>query len=158
MKEEIKTHWRQLVNPDYLGAYSLPSGKDITVKIREVKREIVKGIGGKQEECTVAHIENNKPLILNVTNSRMIQKIYGTPYIEEWRGKEITLYSALTKLKGEDVECLRIRPTVAVKPELKVKSKDFDNVVKAMGNGYTIDQVKQKFNISQEVEISLLEV
>ncbi|GAG48490.1 unnamed protein product, partial [marine sediment metagenome] len=82
--EKVKTHWRQLVNPDYLGAYSLPNGQDITVKIRLVKKEIVKGIGGKQEECTVAQIENNKPLILNVTNSRMIQQIYGTPYIEDW--------------------------------------------------------------------------
>jgi len=110
----MKTHWKQLVNPDYLGAYSLPDGKDITIKIKQVVREIVKGQNGKSEECTVAHIEGNKPLILNRTNCRTIAKIYESPFIEDWAGKSITIYAAVTKLKGDDVECLRIR-------EVKIK-------------------------------------
>ena len=156
--EKIKTHWRQLVNPDYIGAYSLPNGNDITVKIKDVKKEMVTGMGGRKEECTVAHLENNKPMILNSTNSRMIQNIYNTPYIEDWKGKEITLYAARTKLKGEEVECLRIRPGVKIKPELKPDTVDFGNVVKAMKEGYTIEDVKKKFAVSQDVEIKLLEI
>ena len=154
----MKTHWRQLVNPDYLGAYSLPEGNDITVKIEKVVKELVTSMGGKKEECTVAYIEKNKPMILNVTNSRMIQKIYGTPYIEDWKGKEITLYAATTKLKGEDVECLRIRPKGNIKPDLKIKTEEFNNVAKALKNGYTIEDAKKKFKISQDVEIALLEI
>ena len=153
----MKTHWKQLINPDYLGAYSLPDGKDMTVTIKEVKREMVTGIGGRQEECTVAHIEGNKPLILNSTNSRMIQNLYDTPYIEDWKGKQITLYASKTKLKGEDVECLRIRPKIKVKKELKIGTAEFEKVVKAVKNGYTIDQIKTKYNVSMETEIAILE-
>jgi len=56
----MKTHWRQLVNPDYLGSYSLPEGNDITVKITKVVREMVTSVGGKQEECTVAYLERQR--------------------------------------------------------------------------------------------------
>ena len=80
-----KTHWKQLMNPDYLGAYALPEGQDITVTIKFVQREEVTGEGGKKEMCTVAHIENNKPMILNVTNQKTIAKMYG-PYIEDCSG------------------------------------------------------------------------
>lgn len=152
MKEQIKTHWRQLINPDYIGAYSLPNGNDLTVKIIEVKKQMVTGMGGRKEECTVATLENNKPIILNATNSRMIQNLYDTPYIEDWKGKEITLYAAKTKLRGEDVECLRIRPKIKIKPQLIQDSEDYYNVQKALNNGYTIDQIKGKFLISKEVE------
>lgn len=151
----MKTHWRQLVNPDYLGAYSLPEGRDMTVKIEKVVRELVTSVGGKKEECTVAYIVGNKPLILNVTNSRMIQTIYQTPYIEDWKGKEITLYAAKTKLKGEDVECLRIRAKTAIKPVLQYNTKDYENVLSAMMQGYKISDIRTKWNVSKELEDKL---
>ena len=110
-----RTHWKRLINPDYLGAYSLPEGQDMTVIIKSVGKEIVVGTGGKKDECTVAHIEGNKPLILNNTNCKTIAKLYGA-YIEDWVGKPITLFATTTKLAGDTVECLRIRPVVA-KPQ-----------------------------------------
>ena len=62
-----KTHWKKLVNPDYLGVYSLPNGQDITLTVKKVVREMVKSDRGS-EECTVAHFfENQKPMILNRT-------------------------------------------------------------------------------------------
>lgn len=151
----MKTHWKQLINPDYLGAYSLPEGKDITVTIKEVKREIVTGVGGKKEECTVAHIEGNKPLILNSTNSKTIQKLYGTPYIEDWKGKQITLFSTTTKLRGEDVECLRIRPKISTKTVVIKDSELYYKIQKGINNGFTIEQVKQKYTLTADVEESL---
>lgn len=107
--EPTKTHWKRLINPDYIGAYMV--AEDTTVKIEKVTRQLVKGEGGKSEECTVAHLVGTKPFILNRTNSKMITKLYGSPYIEDWVGKTITLYPTTTKVAGETVECLRIRPT-----------------------------------------------
>lgn len=106
-----KTHWRQLRNPNYIGAYALPDGNDLTVTIISAAKELVTGEGGRGEDCTVVQLEGFKPLILNVTNGLSIQRLYG-PYIEEWAGKQITLCAAVTKLKGETVECIRIRPQV----------------------------------------------
>lgn len=114
---ENLTHWKKLVNPIYLGAYSLMDGdvpKDLTVKIVKVVREQVKGEGGKSEECTVAYLENSKPVILNRTNCKTITSLYGTPYIEKWQGCLITLFVSKTKVAGNETDCLRIRP---IKPQ-----------------------------------------
>ena len=88
-----QTHWKKLINPDYIGAYALDPGKDLTVQISQVRREMVTGADGKKEECTVAYLKDQKPMILNVTNCKTIEKLYG-PYIEDWNGKYITLYAA----------------------------------------------------------------
>lgn len=108
----MQTHWKKLVNPKYIGAYCVEN--DITVTITAVVRETVKGENGKEEECTVAYLQDQKPFILNRTNCKTITKIYNTPYIEDWAGKDITIYPTTTRVAGETVECLRIRPT---KPE-----------------------------------------
>ena len=38
-----QTHWKKLINPDYIGAYALDPGKDLTVQISQVRREMVTG-------------------------------------------------------------------------------------------------------------------
>lgn len=155
-----KTHWKQLQNPNYLGAYSLPNGEDMPVQIEKVIKEQVKSEGGKSDECTVAYMKNQKPMILNVTNCKMITKIVGSPYIENWIGVKITLYVSKTKLKGEDVECLRIREVLPVKgkAELTPKHIKWIGAKKAIKEGtYTIDKLQSQFEISKENLILLNE-
>lgn len=108
----MKTHWKRLSNPDYLGAYALDPGQDLIVTIRSVGEEKVMGTDGKKEDCTVAHFSESgvKPMILNSTNCKTITKIYGSPYIEDWTGCAIQLYTAQVKAFGEAVDALRIRP------------------------------------------------
>ncbi len=110
-----KTHWKQLVNLDYIGAYSL-QGQDLTVEIVKVEVKRVKGENGKEEDCTVASLKGQKPFIVNRTNAKIITKIHSSPYIQDWEGKKITLYPTTTKVAGETVECLRVRP-IAPKQE-----------------------------------------
>jgi len=104
-----KTHWKKLVNPDYIGAYCIE--EDTVVKIVSVGQEEVKGENGKKDFCTVARLENMKPFIINRTNAKTITQIVGSPYIEDWVGHSITVYPTTTKVKGDVVECLRIRAT-----------------------------------------------
>lgn len=111
---EKLTHWKKLINPDYLGAYSLDGLGELNVTIDKVVREMVTGAGGKKEECTVAHLKNQKPFIINRTNGKTITKVLKSPYVEEWFGKSITLYATTTKVAGEEVECLRVRPVAPV--------------------------------------------
>ena len=106
-----QTHWKKLINPDYIGAYALDPGKDLNVQISAVKREMITGADGKKEECTIAYLVGQKPMILNVTNCKSIEKLYG-PYIEEWSGKFITLYVSKVRAFGETVDALRIRNRV----------------------------------------------
>lgn len=129
-----KTHWKLLINPDYLGAYSLPNGEDATVTIDFVQTEEITGSQGKKEHCTVAHLVNQKPMILNVTNSKSIAKLYG-PFIEDWAGKKITLFATTTKLAGDVVECLRIRPQVAVKRKTPITDDRLDKAIASIKAG-----------------------
>lgn len=48
---ETKTHWKSQFNYDYLGAYSLPEGKDIILTIDFARKEMITGNNGKKEEC-----------------------------------------------------------------------------------------------------------
>ena len=114
------THWKKLDNPDYIGAYAFQPGEEKIVTIKQVKREIVTGAEGKKEECTVVHfVENEKPLILNATNGKQIQKIAGTGYIEQWVGVRIILTVQAVKAFGDVVDAVRVskkKPPAQVKP------------------------------------------
>ncbi len=104
------THWKKLTNPDYLGAYSLEPGQDIVLTIERVQVETVTGPDGKKEECMVCHWkEQAKPMILNSTNAKMIQKLLKTPYIEEWSGHRIQIGVEMVKAFGDVVDALRVR-------------------------------------------------
>lgn len=136
---EHKTHWKKLVNPDYIGAYSLDDGKDLTVTVEKVVREMVTGDGGKKEECTVAYLKGQKPLILNRTNSKTITKLYNSPYIEDWAGKQITLYATTTRVAGETVECLRIRPQIPIEEDF---TKEIEAECTKLKQCKTLDELK----------------
>ena len=105
-----KTHWKKLTNPDYLGAYAFQPGEEKTLLIKEVRREMVfNPSSGSKEECTVCHFEGPvKPLILNVTNCKVIAKVWGTPYIEDWAGRKITLKVKKVKAFGEMIDAVRV--------------------------------------------------
>ena len=107
-----RTHWKQLQNNDWIGAYALTDGQDLTLTIDKAMQEQVTGNNGKREMCLTVHwVERDyKPMIVNRTNAKTITKVTGSPYIEDWHGQKITLYVDTTRLGGDIVECLRIRP------------------------------------------------
>lgn len=113
-------HWKNLANYDYLGAYSLEGRtEDVVLTIKEIKRERVTSEGGKSEDCIVAHFEETnvdgvqvKPMVLNKTNCKTIEKIYKTGEIENWIGKRIKIFATTTKFARDIVPCLRIRAEV----------------------------------------------
>jgi hypothetical protein len=129
--EESKTHWKKNFNYNYLGSYSLKEDQEVTLTITGVKKELVTSHNGEKESCTVATFEEavngeKKPMILNKTNCKIIENLYGTPYIELWAGKMITIYvDNNIKAFGSIVEALRIKQLAPkkTKPELTPKHK-----------------------------------
>lgn len=129
MAEQL-THWKKLRHPDYLGVYALDPDKDLIATIGIVKNEMVTGSDGKKEELTVAHFKETdvKPMILNATNSKTIEKLAKTPYIERWSGLRIQIYADYNiRLGKEMVEGLRIRPTLPP-PEKPICNKCNANI------------------------------
>ncbi|MBR3334335.1 MAG: hypothetical protein IKG23_08615 [Clostridia bacterium] len=105
-----ETHWKKLTNPNYLGAYAFDPGEEKIVTIEYVAQEEVIGAEGRNDRVIVAHLVNEKPLILNKTNCKAITKLLNTPYIEEWAGARITLAVQRVKAFGEDTDAVRVKP------------------------------------------------
>lgn len=116
-------HWKQLANYNYMGAFSLDGiAKEVTVTIKSVAQELVTGPNGKQDPCIVAHfVEDHvngveiKPMILNKTNCKAIEKALGTGDTDGWIGKQVVVFATTTKYQRDMVPCLRIKDTPAPK-------------------------------------------
>ena len=52
-----------------------------------------------------------KRWVLNKTNAKTIAKLYGTE-TDNWTGKRITLFPTTCEMKGETVDCIRVRAEV----------------------------------------------
>lgn len=113
-----KTHWRQYLPTDFLGSPDLDNGaggyEELVATISGVKLEEVTDNSGRRERLPVAHFEERdvKPMILNVTNSKMLEQITRSKYVEDWTGQRI-LISVDTNVRmpgGGRGAGLRIRP------------------------------------------------
>lgn len=147
----MKTHWKKLNNPNYIGAYELMGVTDeLKVKIKEVKKENVKDMNGKEESCTVAYLYNQKPMILNATNCKTISKIYNTPFIDDWKDKEIVLIVSKIKAFGDIVDALRIKNVNPMREELTPNHAKWNDAIKAIKSGTSIESIRKKYDISED--------
>ena len=119
MTDTTRTDYRSLYDKEYIGAWDLKE-KDVTVTIASVKGGNLVSVGGRKSKKPVIYMSGTeKGFAVNATNGKAIKGMYG-PYIEDWVGKKITLYKAMTRSPdGEgEVECIRVRPQI---PEGKAK-------------------------------------
>lgn len=121
-----QTHWKSMTNPNYLGVYSLPDGRDIVLTIKSVGQESVMGTDGSTEQCVVMRFQEPvKPFICNKTNLKQITKLLKTPYVEQWAGHKIQIGSEKVKAFGDVVDALRVRgklPQMQTEPAAKCES------------------------------------
>ena len=139
MSDQTLTHWKKLKHPDFIGAYALEPGKDLTLTIASVKNETFKGQDGKTEEGIIIRWKETdyKPMICNSTNAKAITKVTGSAYIEQWVGKQITLYAARIKAFGDDMEALRVRPYAPKQEQI-----DPIQAIKRVGMANSLDELK----------------
>lgn len=121
----------------YLGAWDFP--RDITATISKVEGVKLEGTAViKANKKPVISFKNaDKQLVVNATIGKTIAGMYG-PNTDDWVGKRITLYATTCKLKGETVECVRVRP----------------NIPKAQGEAIVSQPVPQQVREAQNVAAS----
>jgi len=130
--EENWKHWRNFSDQIHLRAETFQPGEEKVVTIREIKKEKVTSNQGVVSEKPVAHFEEDvMPMVLNVSNCKTIEKIYGTGNVYDWVGKKIQIYATTTKVARESgVPCLRVRPfapqTSKVEYKCSVCGKNID--------------------------------
>ena len=93
-------------------------GRGLKVIIAGVKQENV----GKEDEPEVKWVayfrDIEKPLVLNVTNIRLMESICKSDDTNDWTGKEVVLYDDPTIMyAGKVTGGIRVRP-LKVEPDL----------------------------------------
>lgn len=145
------THWKQLTDARYIGAYSLQEGEERIVEILSVSKQKVKSTDGKENECIVATLKNEKPFIINKTNCKTLTKVFGSPFIENWKNQRIIIYADNVKAFGEYVDALRVKPVKHIMPTLSPESPKWRGAIAALiANTVTIEQIEKNYTLSAE--------
>lgn len=157
----MKTHWKKLNNPNYIGAYTLDGLTSLVVEIQKVQKEVVVGVDGKKEDCIVAHLKGYKPFILNTTNCKRIETSLGTPHVEDWAGKRIEIIVEVVKAFGEKVEALRVKIDKSVLlPELTPEDTNRWNEAvqfyQKTPSHKTVAAIRSKYKLSTDNEQLLI--
>lgn len=111
-----KTHWKKILDSNYLGGQDLDDGnggyKVIHLTINKATNDTITGENGRKDNAPVIHFKDfKKPMILNKTNAKVIAKITGSNYIEDWIGLAIEVYyDPNVRFGKEVVGGVRIRP------------------------------------------------
>lgn len=159
-----KIHWRKNLDSTFI------SGEDLQAELKGLKKEMIVCIEkfndaqsfdqNKNAKTTISALylkEVNgqslyKPVVLNRTNAKFFVKETGSEYMDDWIGKPVIMYAVKDSRHGYVV-----RFKTYVLPTLVEGSEAFFKCITAIEkNGYTIDQIRQKYTVSSIVEQKLL--
>lgn len=154
---DTKTHYRKAFKSSHLGVADLEdlleSGSNLVFNITEVKQQLGVRVAGIKGDHNIAYFtEDIKPLVLNVTNSKVLKTLAGSPFVEDWTGVKVQLYiDSDVRFKKEIVSGIRLRaapkpiPKADVTPDNKVIWNNAKAAYKRDGN---FDKVLSRAHIS----------
>lgn len=118
-----KTHFKTLVDSDWLGQWDLPAAQDVVVIIESVSKYVPerrrtvedKRTGQKKPEplkrLDIGFRGKRKHWLAGPVSLERLAKMYGK-YIEDWIGKPIALYvDPKVQFGSETTGGVRVRPT-----------------------------------------------
>lgn len=102
-----KTHWRKNFDYRFIAAEEL--GGEVKVVIKSFSQE--EAFNGKTKEIVpvIWFEKTEKGMVLNRTNSKVIARVLNSPYMEDWVGKEITLYPTMVQAFGQPTLAIRVK-------------------------------------------------
>lgn len=150
------THYRKVFDSPYLSSADVVGQVQLTIS--RVTQEVDKTKKSKDvfntvyfQEREIRAGEKLKPMILNATNSKMLAKITGTPFIEEWGGTRITVYvDPNVKFGRETVEGLRVMRAQERKSLTPGMSQVWTNAKEAYRRDGSLEKVLQRYEMSEE--------
>lgn len=150
------THYRKVFDSPYLSSADVV--EPVSLTISRVTQESDKSKKTKDVFNTVYFVEREirqgeklKPMILNATNSKMLAKISGSPFIEEWSGKRITVYVETGIKFGRDtVDGLRIKQAAARNAVTPDNAKLWTGAKEAFKRDGNLERVLARADMSEE--------
>lgn len=150
------THYRKVFDSPYLS--SMDVVEPITLTIARVTQEVDKTKKTKDTFNTAYFVEKFirpgeklKPMILNATNSKMMAKLAGSPFIENWGDTRVTIYVEKGIKFGRDtVDGLRVMPAAERKVITPQTVNMWANAKAAYLRDGNLDKVLAKADMSDE--------
>ena len=99
--------------PRFLGSWDILNG-DITATIDDFREETIEGDRGVKEKKCILYFKEKEylPMVCNLTNRKMLAKLFKTVNSEKLKGKKILIGTDSVKAFGKMHDALRIRPVV----------------------------------------------
>lgn len=160
---ETLTHWKKNNDSNFI------SGEDLIGNVKGLQPEMIVILDKfndaesfdqkKQSKVVVTGLFFKtidkkpvyKPAILNKTNAKFFVKETGSDFMENWIGKTVIMYAQKDSRHGYVV-----RFKTYHLPMLLPNTDNFNNCKTAIEkSGYTIEQIRQKYQVSNEVELLL---
>lgn len=160
-----KTHWKKNNDSRYI------SGDDLQAQFHGLKPEMIVQIDRFEDAETFDQQKNSKiiktglflkevggqllykPVILNKTNAKFFAKECNSDFMEDWIGHPVILHAVKDSRHGYVVRFKKY-----VLPVLQKDSENFAKCYDAIHKGgFTIDKIRQKYQVSAEVEKLLME-
>lgn len=150
------THYKQLINPDYMGSYSLDNGNngynELAATLKHVKQEEVISPQGKKSTCLIGITDQPKPFILNRSGQKVLVKLSKSRYIEDWKNLPITFWvECNVKAYGEVVDGLRIKERRVIAPTVNIEALKIK-----LNASKTLDELKINFSSLKPNEQALM--
>ena len=138
-------HFRKYLDSKTFGVGDLPDpAKDFTVRIVKVDAGRVSYADGPSKKPMI-HLEGvAKPYAAGSTVCTTIANLYGTDDTDGWAGKLVTFYATKCKMKGELVDCLRVRnvkPKDSAQSEPATEPYDLDGALERIAATKTVDEL-----------------
>ena len=137
----------------FLGSWDVMDG-EITLTISDFKEEVIEGDKGRKEKKCILYFaeKDRKPMVLNLTNRKMLAKLYHTVNSEKLKGKHVTIGTDKVKAFGGVHDALRIRPVVPAQAStaqaVEIKCEECGKAVTAaynMSPDKLVQYTKQKY-------------
>ncbi len=159
-----KTHYRKAFDSPYLSSADIVQPTSLTIS--HVLLEPDKTKKTKDRFNTAYFVEQElrkgeklKPMVLNATNSKMIKKITGSPFLDDWKNIPVSIY-VLDNIKfGRDiVEGLRISPQQQ-KRRINVVpgTPEWDRAKQSFRDHKNLDMVLKHADMSKENQSRLID-
>lgn len=151
-----KTHYRKAFNSPYLSSADIVEPVELTishVRLEADKTKKTKDLLNTAyfKEREIRKGEQLKPMVLNATNSKMLAKMTGNAFLEDWVNIPVVVFVDSSVRFGKDtVEGLRItaqkeKPTLTPENEHK-----WNSAIEAVRRDGNAGSVLKRVNMSEE--------
>lgn len=140
--EQKKTHYRKAFKSDHLGSADLEEmieeKRSLVFTIKEVRQEVGIKVAGVKGTYNIAYfVENIKPLVVNIINSKILRSFCNnSPFVQDWKNIRVELYiNENVKMGSEIVSGVRIKPyqpieKIEIPEEIKKMVREADTIEK----------------------------